>query len=76
MKDYLVTSDYGQYDNMWIVLAKDAKDAIQQVWERASKKKIKEMVGTIIELAKKMNYMRKALEVCITQTEKLLDYST
>jgi hypothetical protein len=32
MKDYLVTSDYGQYDNMWIVLAKDAKDAIQQVW--------------------------------------------
>ena len=34
MKDYLVTSDYGQYDNMWIVLAKDVKDAIQQVWEK------------------------------------------
>ena len=34
MKDYLVISDYGQYDNMWIVLAKDAKDAIQQVWEK------------------------------------------
>ena len=34
MKDYLVTSDYGQYDNMWIVFAKDAKDAIQQVWEK------------------------------------------
>lgn len=33
MKDYLVTSDYGQCDNMWIVLAKDAKDAIQQVCE-------------------------------------------
>ena len=33
MKDYLVTSDYGQCDNMWIVLAKDAKDAIRQVWE-------------------------------------------
>lgn len=33
MKDYLVESDYGQYDNTWIVLAKDAKDAIQQVWD-------------------------------------------
>lgn len=33
MKDYLVTSDNGQDDNMWIVLAKDAKDAIQQVWK-------------------------------------------
>ena len=33
MKDYLVTSDYGEYDNVWIVFAKDAKDAIQQVWE-------------------------------------------
>ena len=34
MKEYLVTSDYGQYDNMWIVLAKDANDAIEQVWEK------------------------------------------
>lgn len=34
MKDYLVISDYGQYDNMWIVFAKDTKDAIQQVWEK------------------------------------------
>ena len=34
MKDYLVTSDYGQYNNIWIVFAKDAKDAIQQVWEK------------------------------------------
>lgn len=33
MKDYLVTSDYGQLDNTWIVLAKDAKDAIEQVYQ-------------------------------------------
>lgn len=33
MKDYLVTSDYGQWDNTWIVLAKDAKDAIEQVYQ-------------------------------------------
>lgn len=33
MKEYLVKTDYGQYNNIWIVLAKDAKDAINQVWE-------------------------------------------
>ena len=33
VKDYLVTSDYGQWNNMWIVLAKDAKDAIEQVYQ-------------------------------------------
>lgn len=33
MKDYLVTSDYGQWNNMWIVFAKDAKDAIEQVYQ-------------------------------------------
>lgn len=33
MKDYLVTSDYGQWDNIWIVLAKNAKDAINQVYQ-------------------------------------------
>lgn len=33
MKDYLVTSDYGQWNNMWIVLAENAKDAIEQVWQ-------------------------------------------
>lgn len=33
MKDYLVTSDYGQCNNMWIVLAKDVKDAIEQVYQ-------------------------------------------
>lgn len=33
MKEYLVTSDYGQWNNIWIVLAKNAKDAINQVWE-------------------------------------------
>lgn len=33
MKEYLVTSDYGQWDNTWIVLAKDAKDAIEQVYQ-------------------------------------------
>lgn len=33
MKDYLVTTDYGQYNNIWIVLAKDSKDAINQVWD-------------------------------------------
>ena len=33
MKDYLVTSDYGQWDNTWIVLAKDSKDAIDQVYQ-------------------------------------------
>ena len=33
MKDYLVTSDYGQWNNIWIVLAKDAKDAIEQVYQ-------------------------------------------
>lgn len=33
MKEYLVTSDYGQWNNMWIVSAKDAKDAINQVYE-------------------------------------------
>ena len=33
MKEYLVTTDYGQYNNKWIVLAHDSKDAINQVWE-------------------------------------------
>ena len=33
LKDYLVTSDYGQWDNIFIVLAKDAKDAIEQVYQ-------------------------------------------
>lgn len=33
MKEYLVTTDYGQYTNKWIVLASDSKDAINQVWE-------------------------------------------
>lgn len=33
MKDYLVTTDYGQYNNKWIVLASDSKDAINQVWD-------------------------------------------
>ena len=33
MKDYLITSDYGQWDNIWIVLAKNAKDAIDQVYQ-------------------------------------------
>ena len=33
LKDYLVTSDYGQWNNIWIVLAKDAKDAINQVYQ-------------------------------------------
>ena len=33
VKEYLVTSGYGQWDNMWIVLAKDAKDAISQVYQ-------------------------------------------
>ncbi len=32
MKDYLVTSNY--VDNVWIVFAKDAKDAIQQVFDK------------------------------------------
>lgn len=32
MKDYLVTSDYGQWNNIWIVSAKNAKDAIDQVY--------------------------------------------
>lgn len=33
MKEYYVWSDYGQWNNMWIVLAKNAKDAIQQVYD-------------------------------------------
>jgi len=33
MKEYLVTTNYGQYNNKWIVLASDSKDAINQVWE-------------------------------------------
>lgn len=33
MKDYLVTSDCGQFDNIFIVLAKNAKDAIKQVYQ-------------------------------------------
>mgnify|MGYP003378622209 CR=1 FL=1 len=33
MKDYLVTSDYGQWDNIFIVLAQNAKDAIEQVYQ-------------------------------------------
>lgn len=33
MKDYLVTSDYGQWDNIFIVFAKDAKDAIEQIYQ-------------------------------------------
>lgn len=33
MKDYLVTSSYGQWDNIFIVSAKNAKDAIEQVYQ-------------------------------------------
>lgn len=33
MKEYYVWSDYGQWNNMWIVLAKNTKDAIQQVYD-------------------------------------------
>lgn len=33
LKDYLVTSDYGQWNNIWIVLAKNAKNAIDQVYQ-------------------------------------------
>lgn len=33
MKEYLVTSNYGQWDNIFIVLAKNAKDAIEQVYQ-------------------------------------------
>ena len=33
LKDYLVTSDYGQKDNIWVALAKNAKDAIDQVYQ-------------------------------------------
>lgn len=34
MKEYLVTSDYGDWNNMWIVTAKNAQDAICQVWQQ------------------------------------------
>lgn len=34
LKEYLVTSDYGQWNNIWIVAGKNAKDAIQQVYEK------------------------------------------
>ena len=33
LKDYLVTSSYGQWNNTWIVLAKNVKDAIDQVYQ-------------------------------------------
>jgi len=33
LKDYLVTSSYGQWDNIFIVSAKNAKDAIEQVYQ-------------------------------------------
>lgn len=33
MKDYLVISDYGQWDNIFIVLAENTKDAIEQVYQ-------------------------------------------
>lgn len=34
MKEYYVWSDYGQIKHSWIVLAKNSKDAIQQVWDK------------------------------------------
>lgn len=33
MKDYLVTSDYGQWGNIFVVLAKNTKEAIEQVYQ-------------------------------------------
>lgn len=33
MKEYLVTNDYGQWDNIFVVLADNAKDAINQVYQ-------------------------------------------
>ncbi len=33
MKEYLVTSDYGQWNNIFIVMAKNGKDAIEQVYQ-------------------------------------------
>lgn len=34
MKEYYVWSDYGQVNHSWIVLAKNSKDAIQQIWDK------------------------------------------
>lgn len=52
MKEYLVTTDYGQYNNIWIVLAKDAKDAINQVWEHY----YKDMNDELLEENKEVGY--------------------
>ena len=52
MKEYLVTTDYGQWNNIWIVLAKDSKDAINQVWEYY----YKDMNDGLIEENKEVGY--------------------
>lgn len=52
MKDYLVTTDYGQYNNIWIVSAKDSKDAINQVWEHY----YKDMNDELTEENKEVGY--------------------
>ena len=52
MKEYLVTTDYGQYNNKWIVLASDSKDAINQVWDFY----YKDMNEGLIEENKEVGY--------------------
>lgn len=42
MKEYLVTVDHAQWNNLYIVSAKDAKDAIQQVWDKYFSWKVEE----------------------------------
>ena len=52
MKEYLVTTDYGQWNNAWIVLAHDSKDAINQVWDFY----YKDMNDGLIEENKEVGY--------------------
>lgn len=41
---------------------------------KISEKRIRDMVGAVIEPVRGMSYMRKALAVCIIKVEKLLNY--
>ena len=42
MKEYLVVVDEAQWNNLYIVSAKNAKDAIQQVWDEHFSWKVEE----------------------------------
>ena len=80
MKEYLVTTDYGQYNNKWIVSASDSKDAINQVWEYhykamndGLKEENKEVGYNMYRLITKNDIKARSLESLHTEYGKIIN---